>query len=63
MDEAFNVVHSLGTFALSIAGETVTQYLMTEQWNFRNKVDEEMLLKNECDCCSSNNIILLSMDA
>lgn len=63
MGEAFNVVHSLGTFALSIVGETITQYLMTEQRNFCNNVDEEMLLKNECDCCSPNNSILLSMDA
>lgn len=63
MDEAFNVVHPLGTFAFSIVGETIIQYLMTEQWDFRNKVGEEMLLKNECDCCSSNKSILLSMDA
>lgn len=63
MEEAFNVVHPLRTFAFSIVGETIIQYLMTEQWNFRNKVDAEMLLKNECDCCSSNNSILLSIDA
>lgn len=52
-----------GNIAFSIVGETIIQYL-TEQWDFRgNKVGEEMLLKNECDCCSSNKGLLLSMDA